>query len=82
MAKRKTLKAWDAINGAEGRCIATIDGNVEDMIYVKDIEAKIEKEKSEIKVLGQTGTKHKAKLERYRVYDYVLCHDAFQKNDG
>ena len=58
--RRKTLKAWDAINGAEGRCIATIDGNVEDMIYVKDIEAKVEKEKSEIKVLGQTGTKHKA----------------------
>lgn len=60
MAKRKTLKAWDAINGAEGRCIATIDGDVEDMIYVKDIEATVEKEKSEIKVLGQTGTKHKA----------------------
>ncbi len=60
MAKRKTLKAWDAINGAEGRCIATIDGDVEDMIYVKDVEATVEKEKSEIKVLGQTGTKHKA----------------------
>lgn len=60
MSKRKTLKAWDVINGAEGRCIATIDGEVEDMIYVKDVEAKIEKEKEEIKVLGQTGTKHKA----------------------
>lgn len=60
MAKRSTLKAWDAINGAEGRCVATIDGNVEEMIYVKNIEAKVEKEKSEIKVLGQTGTKHKA----------------------
>ena len=46
MAKRKTLKAWDAINGAEGCCIATIDGEVEDMIYVKDIKAKIEKEKA------------------------------------
>lgn len=57
---RLTLKAWDAINGAAGKCIATINGNVEDMIYVKDIEAKIEKEKSEIKVLGQTGAKHKA----------------------
>lgn len=55
-----TLKAWDAINGAEGICYAVIDGNQEDMIYVKNIEAKIEKEKSEIKVLGQTGAKHKA----------------------
>lgn len=55
-----TLKAWDAINGAEGICYAVIDGNQEEMIYVKNIEAKIEKEKSEIKVLGQTGAKHKA----------------------
>ena len=52
-----TLKAWDAINGATGRCVATIGTNVEDMIYVKNIRAKIEKKKTEIKVLGQTGTK-------------------------
>lgn len=55
-----TLKAWDAINGAAGRCVATIDGEIEDMIYVKNIKAKVEKKKSEIKVLGQTGAKHKA----------------------
>ena len=55
-----TLKAWDAINGATGRCVATINGSVEDMIYVKNIKAKVEKTKSEIKVLGQTGAKHKA----------------------
>lgn len=60
MAKWQTLKAWDAINGAEGICYAVIDGNQEEMIYVKNIEAKIEKNKSEIKVLGWTGTKHKA----------------------
>ena len=55
-----TLKAWDAINGAEGRCYANIDGQIEEFIYAKDIVAKIEKSKSEIKVLGQTGSKHKA----------------------
>ena len=55
-----TLKAWDAINGATGKCIATIDKNVEDMIYVKNIRARVEKKKTEIKVLGQTGAKHKA----------------------
>lgn len=60
MAHWPTLKAWDAINGAEGVCYATIDGNREDMIYVKNIDAKIEKKKSEIRVLGQTGAKHKA----------------------
>ena len=55
-----TLKAWDAINGAEGTCYAVIDGVMYDMIYVKDITAKVTKTKSEIKVLGQTGAKHKA----------------------
>ncbi|MCI8806421.1 MAG: phage tail tube protein [Clostridiales bacterium] len=55
-----TLKAWDAINGAAGRCVATIGSDIEDMIYVKNIKAKVEKRKSEIKVLGQTGAKHKA----------------------
>lgn len=54
-----TLKAWDAINGAMGTCYAIIDGSKEEMIYVKNIEAKIDKEKSEIRVLGHTGTKHK-----------------------
>jgi len=55
-----TLKAWDAINGAAGKCVATIGTDIEDMIYVKNIRAKIEKKKTEIKVLGQTGAKHKA----------------------
>ena len=55
-----TLKAWDAINGAAGRCVATIGTDIEDMIYVKNIKAKVEKKKTEIKVLGQTGAKHKA----------------------
>lgn len=55
-----TLKAWDAINGAEGRCYATINGELQEFIYAKNVTAKIEKIKSEIKVIGQTGTKHKA----------------------
>lgn len=55
-----TLKAWDTINGAAGMCYSVIDGIRENMIYVKDIDATIDKEKSEIKVLGQTGIKYKA----------------------
>lgn len=55
-----TLKAWDAINGTQGVCYAVADGNKEEMIYVKDIEVKAEKDKSEIKVLGYLGTKAKA----------------------
>ena len=55
-----TLKAWDTINGALGTCYVNIDGKKEEVLYLKDIEAKIKKNKREIKVLGQTGTKHKS----------------------
>ncbi|MFI3230484.1 MAG: phage tail tube protein [bacterium] len=55
-----TLKAWDTINGALGTCYAIIDGQKEEMLYLKNIQAQIKKNKREIKVLGQTGSKHKA----------------------
>jgi len=55
-----TLAVESIINGAMGTCTATIGGNVEDMLYVKNIEVNVEKSKNEIKVLGQTGAKHKA----------------------
>lgn len=58
--KRNTLKAWDAINGAQGMVFAVINGNMEEMIYVKNIEVNADKNKSELKVLGQTGVKHKS----------------------
>ncbi len=54
------LKAQDTISGKEGKAVATIDGNVEDMFYIKKIEANVEKTKSEIKTLGRRGTQHKA----------------------
>ncbi|MCD8089339.1 MAG: phage tail tube protein [Clostridiales bacterium] len=60
MTYTQTLKAWDAINGAMGCVYAKVDGSVEEMFYVKDIEATITKKKSEIKVLGYVGTKTKA----------------------
>lgn len=55
-----TIKVQDILNGAEGSCYATIDGEQILLAYVKNIEANVEKEKSEIKVLGSTATKHKA----------------------
>lgn len=60
MTYNTTLKAWDAINGSMGCVYAKVDGKVEEMFYVKDIAAVITKKKSEIKVLGYTGTKTKA----------------------
>lgn len=58
--QQKILKATDTINGQEGRAYATIGGLVEEMFYVKKVEAKVEKEKVDVKVLGRRGTQHKA----------------------
>lgn len=60
MANLRTLKAWDPIDGAMGRCYANIDGNLEDMIYAKDVSADVKKNKKTIRVLGYSGTKHKS----------------------
>ncbi len=54
------LKAGDTISGQEGRAYATINGQVEEMFYIKKIEASVEKSKAEVKTLGRRGTQHKA----------------------
>lgn len=53
------LKAGDIISGQEGKITATINGVVETLAFVKNVEAIMEKQKSEIKVLGHRGTQHK-----------------------
>lgn len=53
------LKAGDIISGQEGKITATINGVVETLAFVKNVEATMEKQKSEIKVLGHRGTQHK-----------------------
>lgn len=55
------LMAKDTISGQEGRAYATINGQVEEMFYIKSLEATIEKDKAEVKTLGKRGTQHKAK---------------------
>lgn len=54
------LKAGDTISGQEGRAYATINGQVEEMFYIKSLEATIEKQKTEVRALGKRGTQHKA----------------------
>lgn len=54
------LQARDTISGQEGRAFATINGQVEEMFYLKTLEATVEKEKAEVKTLGRRGTQHKA----------------------
>lgn len=53
------LNARDTITGQEGTAFATIGGENIEMFYIKKLEAKIEKEKAEIKTLGRRGTQHK-----------------------
>ncbi|OAB25897.1 phage portal protein [Paenibacillus macquariensis subsp. defensor] len=54
------LNAMDTISGQEGRAYATIGGQVEEMFYIKTLEATVEKQKTEVKTLGRRGTQHKA----------------------
>ena len=49
----------DTINGTEGSVIATIDGQVEPLFYIKDFEAEVELNKEEVKFLGSRATHHK-----------------------
>ncbi|MCI9140265.1 phage portal protein [bacterium 1XD42-8] len=53
------LRAGDIISGQEGKATAVIDGAVHDMIYVKNIEATLEKNKTEVRTLGKRGTQQK-----------------------
>ena len=53
------LRAGDTISGQEGKATAVIDGNVEDMFYIKTLEATFEKNKTEVKTLGKRGVQHK-----------------------
>lgn len=53
------LNAGDLVSGKEGRAYTIINGNSEEMFFVKSLEAKIEKQKAEIKTLGSQQTQHK-----------------------
>ncbi|MGG1556240.1 MULTISPECIES: phage tail tube protein [Paenibacillus] len=54
------LYAKDTISGQSARAYATINGSVELMFYAKKFEAKVKKNKKEIKTLGKRGTQNKA----------------------
>lgn len=54
------LRAGDTIAGTEGRVTAIINGNIENLLNIKNIEAKIEKKKEQMKVIGFRGEQTKA----------------------
>lgn len=53
------LKAADTISGAEGTAKARINGVEVDLFYIKNLEATMEKNKTQVKTLGHRGTQHK-----------------------
>jgi hypothetical protein len=55
------MNVKDVVNGGEGTAFVTIAGSIEDLAYVKKVEAKVEKNKEEIVTLGRRGTGSKAK---------------------
>ena len=54
------LLAGDTIAGTEGRLTAIIRGNIETLLHIRKIEAKIEKNKEDMKVIGFRGKQTKA----------------------
>lgn len=53
------LRAGDTLSGQEGKATANINGSVFDLFYIKDLEAKLEKNKAEIKALGKRSVQNK-----------------------
>lgn len=53
------LRAGDTLSGEQGKAIANIGGRIEDLFYLKDMEATLEKLKAEVRVLGRRATQHK-----------------------
>lgn len=58
MASR--MKAKDAVYAALAECYVTIDGNTYNFMQATNLEAKFDKNKIEVPILGQTGKGNKA----------------------
>jgi len=49
----------EAVSGKEGKVFVIIDGVIHDFAMCKDFEASLEKDKSDVKVIGKRMTMHK-----------------------
>ena len=54
------LRAADTVRGQAGQATANIDGNIEEMFYLKNLTASIEKRKTVVRALGKSGDQHKS----------------------
>lgn len=46
----------DAVSGKQARAFATIDGRVEELFYARTLEATVEKNMTDVPILGKTRT--------------------------
>ncbi len=60
MAKNTILNAKDTVFAALAECYVTINGRRYNFMQAIDLEAKIEKNKTEVPILGKTGRGNKA----------------------
>lgn len=55
-----TMNAKDAIRGSAAECFVTIEGKRYNFMQAIDLEASLEKNKTEVPILGRTGKGNKA----------------------
>ena len=55
-----TMNAKDSIRGSAAECFVTIEGKRYNFMQAIDLEASIEKNKTEVPILGKTGTGNKS----------------------
>lgn len=60
MADRVTMNAKDAVSASLAECFVTIEGRRYNFMQAINLEASIEKSKSEIPILGKTGKGNKS----------------------
>lgn len=60
MLNNPILKAKDTISASLAECFITIDGNRYNFMQAINLEAKVEKTKSEVPILGKTGKGNKS----------------------
>lgn len=60
MSRRQTMNARDSISAAEAECYVTIGNDRIYLMQVINLEASVEKNKTEVPIMGRTGKGNKA----------------------
>lgn len=53
------LRAQDTLSGGEGKATIKVNDSIQEMFYIKALEATMEKQKTEVKTMGKRATQHK-----------------------